>query len=281
MQLNEIQTFLAIVETGSLVRASARLNVTQSTVTARLKSLENELGQTLIVRNKSGASLTAAGEKLRRYASTISDLWRQARQETALPDALNTVCNIGCEPDLWEGVGQRFFDRIRESLPQVALSVWQGSGQELGRWQRSGLIDVAFTHLNDRGQGQITTQLGSDPLILVSTRKDGPIRFDPGYVYVELGEAFGREHAIAYADAGIARLSFGTAELAIAHILTHGGSAYLPERLAAKPIAEGLLFKLEDAPVFKRNIYVSANAAAIEPWPWFEDVTSWLEASLG
>ena len=48
MTLSELRTFLAIVETGSLVRASRVLNVTQSTVTARLKSLEAELGQTLI-----------------------------------------------------------------------------------------------------------------------------------------------------------------------------------------------------------------------------------------
>ena len=57
MHLAALQTFLAIVETGSLVRASQRLNVTQSTVTARLKGLEAELGQTLLYRQKSGAQI--------------------------------------------------------------------------------------------------------------------------------------------------------------------------------------------------------------------------------
>jgi DNA-binding transcriptional LysR family regulator len=47
MNLANLETFLKIVETGSLVRASEALNVTQSTVTARMKSLEDELGQTL------------------------------------------------------------------------------------------------------------------------------------------------------------------------------------------------------------------------------------------
>ena len=71
MNLSELRTFLTIVETGSLVRASHILNVTQSTVTARLKSLEDEIGQTLIIRNKSGATMTAAGVRLHRYADTI------------------------------------------------------------------------------------------------------------------------------------------------------------------------------------------------------------------
>ena len=105
MQLNELRTFLAIIETGSLIKASEQLNVTQSTVTARLKSLEGEIGQTLINRQKSGVSLTAAGVRFQRYASTITNLWRQARQETSLPDALSTVCNIGCHPDLWPALG--------------------------------------------------------------------------------------------------------------------------------------------------------------------------------
>ena len=80
MNLQEIRTFLAIVECGSLVKASERLNVTQSTITARLKGLEEEIGQTLIVRQKSGAIPTAAGQRLQRYAQTISELWRQAQQ---------------------------------------------------------------------------------------------------------------------------------------------------------------------------------------------------------
>ena len=86
MNLTALQTFLAIVETGSLVRASDRLNVTQSTVTARLKSLEDEIGQILITRQKSGAVMTAAGGRLKRYAETMMDLWRQAQQETSLPN---------------------------------------------------------------------------------------------------------------------------------------------------------------------------------------------------
>jgi len=40
MNLNEVRTFLEVIETGSLVAASQRLNVTQSTVTARISALE-------------------------------------------------------------------------------------------------------------------------------------------------------------------------------------------------------------------------------------------------
>ena len=74
MNFDEIQTFLAIIETGSLVAASRRLHVTQSTVTARMNTLEAELGQKLLHRIKSGAELTSAGFKFQRYAEVMTQL---------------------------------------------------------------------------------------------------------------------------------------------------------------------------------------------------------------
>ncbi len=280
MHLVELNTFLAIVETGSLVCASEKLNVTQSTVTARLKSLEAELGQQLIVRNRSGAALTSAGERLRRYASTISDLWRQARQETGLPDALSSVCNIGYEPEVWDGLAKVFFEEIRTELPQVALSAWQGSGTELSNWLRNGLVDVVVTYNGDSSQWQISHPLGFDRLVLVASEPDALIKFNPGYVYVEAGEDFGRDHAIAYADASTARISFGSAPVALAHILEFGGSAYLPLRLVQKHLDAKHLFVLKSAPVFDREIYLVGNNSAISKWPWFKDRVARLQREL-
>ena len=270
MNLVELRTFLAIVETGSLVRASERMHVTQSTVTARLKSLEEELGQTLINRQKSGASLTAAGVRLMRYAETISDLWSQARQETALPGAFDAVCNLGCHPDLWTGLGAELFDWIRVQQPTVALSVWQGGSGEMSQWLSSGLVDLVLTHAPVADAKQDVIALASDHLCLVSSREGSPIKFDPGYVFVEAGEEFGRAHAAAYADAGTARINFGNAALGLEHVLRHGGSAYLPLRLVAPLLAEGRLFRL-DAPEFERATFLVVNKAARANWAWFDD----------
>jgi len=272
MQLIELQTFLAIIETGSLVRASQRLNVTQSTVTARLKSLEAELGQALINRQKSGASLTAAGVRLQRYASTISNLWQQARQETALPDALSSVCNIACHPDLWEGFGQVLFDYVRLELPHVALSVWQGNEAEMSRWLKAGLADIALTYSSNADQTQEVVPFFDDQLVLVSTDPDSPLKFDPGYVFIEAGEAFEKEHAAAYADANTARISFGVAGLGLNFILNEGGTAYLPMRIAKPYVDEGRLYLLKTAPIFKRKAFIIVNKTAQNSWPWFDEL---------
>lgn len=275
MNLVALQTFLAIVRTGSLVRASAAMNVTQSTVTSRLQTLEAELGQTLVLRQKNGATLTAAGIKLRRYAEAMTQLWLQAKQETSLPPGVDATCNIGVHADLWAGYGTLFFDTLRRTRPSIALSVWQGDDSRITQWLANGLVDVAFSFAPPPGQaGQTLHSLHADRLILVGTEADRPIRHDPGYIYVEAGPDFEREHTAAYADADTAKLSFNNAGWAVAHLRQHGGSAYLPHRLVAKAIDEGELFALDGAPEFQRTCFMvvrdSTNAYA-------GDITAFLD----
>ncbi len=62
MDITLARTFLDIVSAGSFVRAAERLHVTQTAVSARVRTLEEQVGATLFVRNKAGASLTPAGE---------------------------------------------------------------------------------------------------------------------------------------------------------------------------------------------------------------------------
>ena len=278
MNLTTLQTFLAILDTGSLVRAAEQLNVTQSTVTARLKTLEDELGQSLILRQKSGATLTAAGLRLKRYAETMSELWRQARAEVALPDRINAVCNIGCHPDLWPELGENLFDHIRTGHPDVALSVWQGGQIELTTWLNNGLIDVSLTYWPSSRPEHAVRSLPSDLLRLVSTKSDAPVRFDPGYVFVEAGDAFGRWHAATYADADVARLSFGSATLGLQHIRKHGGTAYLPDRLVREFLLDTTLHSIAAAPEFERPAYLVQNTLATGTWHWFDQAISEITA---
>lgn len=274
MNLQELRTFLAIVDAGSLVRAARVLNVTQSTVTARLQSLEDALGQTLLVRNKSGATMTAAGVTLHRYAASIVSLWQQARQETALPDGTSGVCNLACELDLWPHLGEGFAADLIVQFPDISVSIWLGSQSDIKKWLDEGKSDLAFTYRAASTQKQHQRTLSADQLVLVSTDPQSPLRFDPSYVYVDAGEEFGRDHAIAYADADTARISFGNATIALQHILRCGGSAYLPFRLVADGIAKGQLFQLDNAPMFERPVFVTWDKSLTGATEWLDQIFS-------
>lgn len=68
---DDLKIFLSVARTGSISGAARRLSVQHSTVSRRLRSLEEQLGTRLIDRRKSGYTLTEAGEDLQASAARI------------------------------------------------------------------------------------------------------------------------------------------------------------------------------------------------------------------
>ena len=83
MSIQRIQTFLAVAETGSIVKAAKQLNLTQSAASTRIKLLEEEIRQSLFIRSTSGMRLSPAGERFRPYAWRMARAWQQGRQDMA------------------------------------------------------------------------------------------------------------------------------------------------------------------------------------------------------
>lgn len=268
MNLASLNTFLAIIETGSLVNASERLFVSQSTVTSRLQTLEADIGQALFHRKKSGVTLTAAGMKFKRYAEAMTDLWQQAQQETALPIGVNSICNFGCHHDLWSGIGQSLSRNLRQNYPDIGLSFTSGQHDQLNQWLGTGLIDAALTYRPVSQQHQTIRKLTTENLILVATKPNNPMRSDPHYIYFDAGQDFGRKHAAAYTDAGIAKITFNSAVWALDYLLDQGGSVYLPEHLITPLLYEKKLYLVEGAPQFSRNAYLITNDEVAKHWDW-------------
>ena len=239
MNLEELRTFLEVIDSGSLVAASKRLHVTQSTVTARVNALEDEIGQKLVHRNKSGAELTSAGFKFKRYAEVMVQLWRQARYEVSLPKGFDGVCNLGLEFDLWNDVGQRFIDHVHEHCPGVAIAAWPGEQRQLDRWLHMGLIDVAFCYAPQAGEDFASRVLFDDELVLVSSERAALARLDADYLYVDHGDEFRRQHAPTFPGESTAALTIASSDWALDRLSRKGGSGYLPRRHALAAVAAG------------------------------------------
>lgn len=270
MNITLARTFLVTISAGNLNRAAERLNVTQSTVTTRLNALEDQLGQTLLLRSKDGTELTAAGFQFVRYAEMFIQIWQQARYEVGLPKGFSAVCNLGCQYDLWGGVGDAWLQRIRSAHPQFAVSVWSGVSDEIHRWLSGGMIDAAFVFEAQSNANCVIEPLFEDWLLQVSTEKRSYMRWDPHYVYVDLGPDFRRRHAEAYPVDETAIITFGSSDWALDHLMTNGGSGYLPWRRVAKRIADKQLFPVAGTPVFKRMVYIAHSQHRTGQWQWFE-----------
>jgi len=85
MDIDDLQTFVAVADAGGVSAAARRLGVSKSIVSRRLLRLETELGAQLVARTTRGAALTEAGEIFRDHAARVSAEIDAAR-ETILPD---------------------------------------------------------------------------------------------------------------------------------------------------------------------------------------------------
>lgn len=268
MNLTHVRTFLEVVEVGNLNRAAEHLHVSQSTVTARINALEQLLGQKLLHRNKAGATLTKQGHKFLRHAKGLLQLWSMAQHDMALPKNFEDTIVFACPESLWRGAGDMVINHIREWHERLAISVQFGTEAEIRFWQDNGLIDCALSHQPQIVDGFTTDRLFTDQLRQYSTLPREVIRWDDDYVFVDYGEDFRRRHTNAYPVEETAAISFNRAEYALQHILKHGGSAYLPKRIAATAVEAKQLFEVGGAVTFTRHVYLTRNTARTENWRW-------------
>jgi DNA-binding transcriptional LysR family regulator len=83
MELNQLETFLAVAEERSFSRAAVRLHRTQPAVSQVIRKLEASVGETLFDRAARDGSLTASGALLRDYALRLLALRREASSALA------------------------------------------------------------------------------------------------------------------------------------------------------------------------------------------------------
>jgi DNA-binding transcriptional LysR family regulator len=262
------RTFLEIVSSGSFVRAAERLHVGQTTVSARIRTLEQQLGRPLFVRNKGGASLTPAGEQFLRYAPTFVQLWQRARHQVAVPPGHRALLAIGSEVSLWQPLLLDWVIWMRRSLRDIALRVHVDVPHDLINQVASGLIDIAIMYAPQQRPGLTIDLLMEEELVLVTTDPDMRPADDPNYVQVDWGPDFGLHHGISFPESSPS-LSASLGPLALSYILAAGGSGYFRMHAVQPYLDSGQLHVMPDAPRFSYPVYAvySANAdeAALGP----------------
>src|SRR5579864_8502430 len=92
-----LRSFVAVVQEGGFTHAAARLNLTQSAVSAHVRRLEKQTGRELLARTTRSVTLTADGELLLGYARAILALNRDARAQMLrfVPLAQNSLSMAG------------------------------------------------------------------------------------------------------------------------------------------------------------------------------------------
>lgn len=156
-----LETFLAIVDTGSLTRAGARVARSQSAVSLQLRQLEDVVGARLFDRDTRHVHLTAAGERLLPIA----------RRVLAATAAVSAVAQPGGPRTVRVGVPEEYADRLLPDLLAVAgrhdhpvrFEVECAASGELERRVGDNRLDFAVVLADEiRGNGR---PICSDPVV--------------------------------------------------------------------------------------------------------------------
>lgn len=264
MDVELARTFLEIVSTRSFIRAAERLNVSQTTVSARVRSLEDRLGRPLFVRNKAGASLTPAGEQFLRYAPTFIQLWERARHQVAVPPGRRAVLAVGGELSLWHPMLLDWLLLMRRTAPDIALRVQVGLPEGLTNQVAEGVLDIAVMYAPQHRPGLKVELLLEEKLVLVTTSPDQGGAAQRDYVYVDWGPDFALHHGLSFPDMTNPGVFVGLGPLALSYILEAGGSGYFRMRAAKPHLETGKLHLVPGAPSFAYPVFAVSSANADE-----------------
>lgn len=166
MDLNQLEYFLRVAELGSINRAAKELGMSQPTLSRSLSQLEHNLGQQLLVRCRTGITITEAGSIL---ASRGLALLREAgaiREELANDPAGRVV--VGMPAALRHLVTLPALREMRSTSPGTAVRVHEGFNVLLRDMLRHGLLDMAVIAVEQVPEASIAPEmLVREPLVLV------------------------------------------------------------------------------------------------------------------
>jgi DNA-binding transcriptional LysR family regulator len=244
------RTFLTVAATGNFVAAASRLHVTQSTVSARIHSLETALGARLFQRGRNGAELTPSGKRFLRHAKHLVRTVEQARHDVGLPQGFHDVLTLSGRIALWEGFLPHWVAWMRDAAPDVSLRLEIGFEADIMQGLIEGTVDIGVMYTPTSRAGLTVEPLFDETLLLVTSdvARGWP---DDGYIHIDWGPEFHAQFSETHPEVGPPALVANIGWLGVQQILSFGGSGYFPERLVRRYLESGQLHELPEGPRFR------------------------------
>ncbi|MGR3616446.1 MAG: LysR family transcriptional regulator [Paracoccaceae bacterium] len=249
MQLNAIETFLAIDRSGSFHAAAAQLNVTQTAVSARIKALEAGLATTLFERGPGGTRLSAAGRQFKPYAEQMLRTWEFVRSDLSGPAIGRVSLRLGSQLSIWDPLLVDVAIWLEKEHDKVPFVLNYDHNLNMAEAVSQQLLDLAIVNDVPAGTRLEVEDLPPEEMIAVS---DGPLDLGKGdpplFINLELGPEYDT-HIRANLPGSIQQhIVLGNAQMGLKYLLRRGGFGYFPASLVVRPINRGRLSRVKGAP---------------------------------
>jgi LysR family hydrogen peroxide-inducible transcriptional activator len=172
MNLRDLQYLVALAETRHFGRAAERCHVSQPTLSAQVRKLEETLGVALVERRPRRLALTVAGEavveRARRMLRDADDIRSLAR---ASQDPLSGQLKVGLIPTLGPYLLPRIAPKLARALPKLQLMLHEYQTAPLVDRVVKGDLDLAILALPADTKGLETRSLFGEAFLVAMPEK--------------------------------------------------------------------------------------------------------------
>ncbi|MCG8507781.1 MAG: LysR substrate-binding domain-containing protein [Rhodospirillales bacterium] len=170
--LKQLRYLVAIGETLHFRRAAESVHVSQPTLSAQLKELEDRLGVQLVERSRSRVILTPIGSAVATRASGILRDVQDIVDMTKIGQSmLGGVIRVGFLPTLGPYLMPIVLEPLRQSFPHLRLYPKEGMPDRLQRMLEEGNLDLLIFPLPVRGHALRSERLFREPLSIVASKE--------------------------------------------------------------------------------------------------------------
>lgn len=152
MKLQHLRFLTAVVDHGGVIKAAERLHLSQPTVSAGLKALEQDLGRALFDRSaqaKRTLRLTPAGRRFYRNALEILRQCDKARADFLGEVEEQRRVRVGVLDTLPQEAIVKLFQMLRKREPNLQIDLWEGASDRVAGWLSQERVDIAWSNVND------------------------------------------------------------------------------------------------------------------------------------
>ena len=172
MTLTELRYVVAVAEARHFGQAAERCFVSQPSLSASVKNLEEELGVTLFERGKRGVFLTEAGEQIVAQARrTLEEAERVKTVARQGRDPLKGVLRLGIIHTIAPYLLPDLVTALRRAAPDMPLDVEENTTATLDRMLKEGGVDAVILALPYEGPGLDTVPLYEEVFTVVAPAK--------------------------------------------------------------------------------------------------------------
>ncbi|WP_126427651.1 LysR family transcriptional regulator [Brevibacillus marinus] len=282
MDFDQLRAFYTVAQTKNFTKAAEMLHLVQSTVTMRIKQLEERIGKPLFERDKRSVEITQAGKALLPYAERILKLVQEGLSEVAALQPYEDRLSIGSLDSIWSYLLEPILKEYHLRYPKIAVLTKTGHSADVVQYLLDHVIQIGFVHIPPALPNFEVIPFHQEEIVLVAhpdhpTARRGSI--DIGEIaglpllFVNWGDPFQRWISQYLPPSYVPKLQLDKAQLAIDLVKEGVGVSLLIRSAVKTELAQGELVEVHiagDCPP-ERTTYIvlqrdKKNRPSVEKW---------------